>query len=174
MTNLTCSLEKFDSNLWHHHIPIPTEVAEKYIEGDNRRVLCTINNQVTLQAALMKAEPYWFVLVNKAAMTKLNIKEGSIVQVELEKDRSEYGLEMTEEMEVLLQQDDEGREYFQQLTMGKQRSLIYIAGQVKNSHSRLNRALAILDHLKEQRGKLDFKLLNQRIKDYNQRGGLKI
>lgn len=174
MTQLQCTLQKFDSNLWHYHAPIPAEVAEKYIEGDNRRILCTINGQVTIQAALMKAEPYWFVLVNKATMTKLNIKEGSNLQIVLEKDRSEFGLEMTEEMEVLLQQDDEGREYFQQLTMGKQRSLIYIAGQVKNSNSRLNRALAIFHHLKAQKGKLDFKMLNQTIKDYNQRGGMKL
>lgn len=174
MISLNCTLQKFESNLWQYHLPIPTNIAEKYIEGNNRRILCTINNSVTLQAALMKAEPYWFVLVNKSAMTKLNIKEGSKVQVVIEKDRSEYGLEMTEEMEVFLQQDDEGREYFEKLTMGKQRSLIYIGGQVKNSNSRINRALAILDHLKDQKGKLDFKLLNQRIKEYNQRGGMKL
>lgn len=163
------TLEKFDSNLWHHHVPVPFDIAESLIEGDNRRVVCTINGQHTWQAALMKCDMYWMILVNKEAIKKLEITEGSALTVILEKDRTEYGLPMTEEMEVVLTQDDEGRAYFQQLTMGKQRSLIYLAGQVKNSNSRINRALAIMQHLKEAHGKLDFRQLNEVIKMYNNR-----
>ncbi|MDN4164244.1 DUF1905 domain-containing protein [Cytophagales bacterium LB-30] len=173
MYNFHSSLENFHSNLWHHHIPVPDAIAVQLIEGDNRRVIITLNGSITWQAALMKSESYWFVLINKENLTKLGAKEGTKIEVQLEKDRTEYGLPITDEMQTLMEQDEEGAAYFRQLTMGKQRSLIYIAGQVKNTHSRLNRALAIFHHLKEYNGRLDFKILNETIKAYNQQNKLK-
>ena len=74
---------------------------------------------------------------------------------------------------MLLEQDEEGSKYFHQLTPGKKRSLIYLVGSVKNIDSQLNKGLAILDHLKAEQGNLDFKKLNQLIKEYNQRSKLK-
>ncbi|MBE62878.1 MAG: hypothetical protein CMB89_11005, partial [Flammeovirgaceae bacterium] len=70
-------------------------------------------------------------------------------------------------------QDKLASEFFHDLTPGKQRNLIYIISKVKNTDSRINKALAIIDHLTERNGKLDFKLLNEKIKEYNQRGKLK-
>jgi len=74
---------------------------------------------------------------------------------------------------MLLEQDDEGRIFFEKLTPGKKRSLVYLVGKVKNIDSQLNKGLAILDHLKSVEGKLDFKKLNELIKDYNQRSKLR-
>ena len=85
----------------------------------------------------------------------------------MEKDLSEYGHEMPEEMQVLLDQDEVGSGYFYGLTKGKQRGLVYIVTKVKNINSRLNKSLAILEHLKDVKGKLDYKMLNEKIKYYN-------
>jgi hypothetical protein len=172
MFSFTSKLEKFDSNLWHHHIPVPDEVAMALIEGDNKRVVCTLNLEMSWPAALLKSEYYWFILVNKNAISKLELQQGKVVEVKLEKDRSTYGHEMSEEMTVVLDQDDEAKHWFDALSPGKQRSLIYLAGKVKNTDSRLRKAMAIADHLKEVKGKLDFKKLNEKIKFYNQQGKL--
>ena len=72
---------------------------------------------------------------------------------------------------VLLSQDLEGSDYFHKLTKGKQRSLIHIVGKVKNIDSQLAKGLAIMHHLKEAQGELDFKRLNVLIKEYNNRKG---
>jgi hypothetical protein len=169
MHQLECTIEKFDSNLWHYHIPLPEEVATSYILGDNKRVICTLNNTIQLQVAILKAEPYYFILINAGTMKKLGLQTYDKVVLSIEKDHSEYGHQMTEEMEAVFAQDDEGFAYFKALTMGKQRSLIYLASQVKNSQSRINKALAIMEHLKQENGVLDFKKLNEVIKAYNQR-----
>jgi hypothetical protein len=161
------TLEKFDSNLWQYHIPIPENIALSLIVEDNKRVICTLNGQVSFQTALMKSEAYWFILVNKNHRDQLQVQEGQKLTVTLEKDNSEFGHEMPEEFRVLLDQDELGESYFKALTIGKQRSLVYIVTKVKNSQSRLNKALAILEHLKEAKGKLDFKKLNEKIKFYN-------
>ncbi|QDH80070.1 DUF1905 domain-containing protein [Echinicola soli] len=162
-------LEKFDSNLWQYHLPVPDDIAITFIEGEDRRVICKIGT-ISFHAALMKSKAYWFILFNTSLREKLGFQGGEKVTIRLEKDRSEFGHDMPEELQVLLDQDEEGNRYFRSLTIGKQRSLVYIVTKVKNSNSRLNKALAIVEHLKEVNGVLDFKMLNEKIKFYNNLG----
>ncbi|WP_460542863.1 YdeI/OmpD-associated family protein [Echinicola sediminis] len=166
MSSFKAILENFDTKLWQYHFPIPDNIAEGLIEKENRRVVCHIEN-IRFQAALMKSKAYWFILINQKIRDQLGLTEGDTATLHLEKDHSEFGHKMPEELQVLLDQDDEGNELFRALTMGKQRSLVYIVTQVKNTNRRLNKALAIVDHLKEVQGKLDFKMLNEKIKYYN-------
>lgn len=166
----TSTLENFHNNLWQFHTPVPEEIALELVEGDNKRILCQLNDLEPYHAALMKSKEYWFVLINKTLRGKLEVDEGGKLSVSLEKDHSEYGHEMPEELQVLLDQDELGNELFHALTKGKQRSLVYIVTKVKNSNSRLNKSIAIIEHLKDVKGKLDFKMLNEKIKYYNNLG----
>ena len=172
MESFRSEIRKFQSNLWGYHFLVPDPIANKFIEGTDRRVSCRLNDTVEIHSALMASNEGWFILMNDQLRKKLRLTLGSPISVSMEKDQSEYGMPMPEELDVLLQQDEEGNELFHALTPGKQRNLIYIVSKVKNTHSRLNKALAILEHLKERSGKLDFKLLNEKIKLYNQRGKL--
>lgn len=173
MTRLNTSLQKFDPKLFGYYFPIPAEIAKKFIDGQHRRVICQVNNKLIMQCALMPYSDGYFIMINQNHVKKLGLRLNNEVTLELKKDHSEYGLEVPETFQMLLEQDSEGREYFDQLTPGKKRSLIYLVGKVKNIDSQLNKALAIMDHLKTENGKLDFKKLNQLIKEYNQRSKLK-
>ena len=169
------TLSKFsgtDASVYELHLPVPKPIAEQFIRGENRRVICEINETTSLHSGLMPHKDYWYILINQSVIKKLGLEVGHSVSVKLTPDDSTYGMEMPEELMVLLDQDSQGYEYFHQLTPGKQRNLIYIVSKVKSSESRLNKALAIVHHLKDQNGKLDFKLLNQVIKNYNNRGKL--
>jgi hypothetical protein len=167
MISFLSTLEDFHTNLWRFHLPVPEVIAAQFIEGDNRRVKVHLEGIPTFPAALMKTKEYWYILLNKPNREKLKIAEGDKITMTLEKDHSEFGHEMPEEMQVLLDQDEVGSKYFYALTKGKQRGLIYIVTKVKNPNSRLNKSLAIIEHLKEVKGKLDYKLLNEKIKYYN-------
>ncbi|EON78170.1 hypothetical protein ADIS_1367 [Lunatimonas lonarensis] len=164
------TLEDFHSSLWRYHIPVPDDIAVMFIDGDNRRVLVWVEHSERLHLALMKQSDYWFILINKPLVASLEIKEGQSVRVRMEKDNSLYGHEMPAEFEELLKQEVEANEYFQRLTKGKQRALIYLVAKVKNPHSRINKALAICSHLTETSGVLDFKQLNEKIKYFNNLG----
>ena len=168
-------LSKFlgtDASVYELHLPVPKPIAEQFIRGENRRVICEINQTTNLRCGLMPHKDYWYILLNQTIIKKLGLEVGNSVNVKLSPDNSTYGMDMPEELMTLLDQDEEGNEFFHQLTSGKQRNLIYIVGKVKSPESRLNKALAIVHHLKAQKGRLDFKLLNEVIKDYNQRGKL--
>ena len=169
--SFTTTLETFNTDLWGHHVVVPTKIAEELMaENGNRRVVCRLNDTVSTHSALMPSGGAWFILVNKKTRAKLGLLVGQKIDIQLESDTTEYGMPMPEEFGVLLDQDEEGNAFFQELTPGKQRSLIYIVSKVKNTDSRINKALAIMHHLKEQNGEVDFKRLNETIKEYNQRG----
>jgi len=170
MRSFLAILDDFNTQLWGHHIKVDSEIADLFIEGDNRRVICTLFGEYSFHAALMPDKGHYFILINKEIRDKLGLSTGDEIQVSLEKDRSEYGMSMPDELAILLEQDPEAKAHFESLTMGKRRSLIYIVSKVKNTNSRLNKALAITTHLKQVQGKLDFKALNVLIKEFNQRG----
>ncbi|MEM9984891.1 MAG: YdeI/OmpD-associated family protein [Bacteroidota bacterium] len=159
----------FHSSLWRHHILVSAEYGDPFVEGDNRRVICTLAGHHKMHASLMPREGDYFILINKEVRGKLGLEEGDEVEVSLEKDLSEHGMPMPEELQVMLDQDLEAAEVFDQLTPGKKRSLIYLVTKVKSVPSRINKALAIVDHLKTCGGVLDFKVLNELIKYYNRR-----
>lgn len=160
-------LDKFDFNHWHFHIPIPIDIANQMMDEQHRRVLIWIKNEGPYHMALMKSKEYWYVLVNQELRKNLELNEEINFPIKIARDHSEFGHDVPEELQVLLDQDEEGNFHFRKLTPGKQRSLIYLVTTVKNPDSRMKKSLAIIHHLKVAHGKLDFKQLNTWIKYYN-------
>ena len=157
---------RFESDLWSYYLSVPKSEGSSLIEGDDRRIICTIMGE-KIHGALMPKGDYFSIYLKKDFMKKHGLSEGENVKIQLEKDRSDYGMPLPPSFQELLFQDVEGSQYFHKLTKGKQRSLIHIVGKVKNVDSQLAKGLAIMHHLKEAQGVLDFKRLNVLIKEYN-------
>lgn len=158
-------LEESGNKLWGFHFPVPDLVAKSLIQGDDRRVMCLLQGKIEYQCALLpKGDGSFLVMVNKKTRDKLGLKPGSPVTVQLRKDDSQYGLPMPEELEEVLRQDETGHRLFHALTPGKIRTLLYIAGQPKNQDIRLRRALAIVEHLKNNAGNINYRQLNEEMR----------
>lgn len=164
--NFTGKLSESTNKLWGSHIVVPSAIANIFLEQGTQRVVCTLNNKISYQCAIV---PYSnglrVIVVNKANFKKLNLAFNSEVQVTLEKDESEFGLPMPEELAELLMQDEDGNRYFQALTDGKKRTLLYIIAKPKNSDIRIRYAILVIEHLKAEKGKLDYKKLNVLFKN---------
>jgi hypothetical protein len=166
MLNFTSIIESSSNKLWGCHFAVPETIAAFFLESGSQRVVCTLNDIHEYQCALSPyGEGRRVITVNKATQKKLGLHFGATVQVSLKKDESEYGLPMPEEMQEVLNLDSEGNEHFQALTDGKKRTLLYIAAKPKNSDTRIRYALAVVEHLKKQGGKIDFKILNLDLKN---------
>ncbi len=158
------TLEISTNKLWGAHFAVPDFVYKALVEGEDRRVICVLNEKVEYQCAMLpRGDGTYLITVNKKIRDQLKLTEGSRFSVSLRKDSSEYGLPMPEELAEVLAQDAEGNKLFHALTAGKIRTLLYIAGHVKSSDKRIDRALAIVEHLKINGGKIDYKTLNVRI-----------
>jgi hypothetical protein len=164
-------LAHFHNQLWSYYIPVPKTIAENFISAENRRIICTVNSKLQFQGALMPKGDVYSIYLTKERVKELGVQEGDVLDIQLEKDTSEFGMPLPESFEALLDQDIEGRSLFEGLTKGKQRTLVQIVGKVKNIDSQLAKGLAIMHHLKESEGRLDFKRLNVLIKEYNSKKG---
>lgn len=163
--HFSSTLSLSDNKLWGAHFIVPDLVAQAFVAENIRRVVCLLNGEIEYQCALLpKGDGSFLIMVNKKTRERLGLKEGSPVQASLWKDNSEYGLPMPEELAEVLGQDEEGHRHFHALTPGKIRTLLYIVGQVKDPDKRIGRALAIVEHLKMNAGKIDYRNLNQQIR----------
>lgn len=159
-------LEESNNRLWGQHFIVPAPIGAALTENsDDKRVVCKINNMVEYQCAMVsKGAGVYIVSVNKARVKKLGLKIGDQVQVDLYKDDSEYGLPVPEEFTEVLEQDPAAKAFWEKLTPGKQRTLLYIVAQPKNSDLRIGRALVIAEHLKAYNGKINFRALNDGLR----------
>lgn len=148
--------------------------AEQFIEGVDRRVICTLPDGDHFHCALFASKQGGYnILLNKQRRDRLGLRAGSVFDIELEKDMTKYGTAMSDEFAVVLEQDQEGSAIFHRLTPGKQRTLIYFSDNVKSSDIKIRRALVVMRHLVESQGELDYKRLNVMVKEANQSAKLK-
>jgi len=140
-------LEKFDSGM--HYIMLDKQTVDAFSKNGNKRILCTINDQVEFHCAIMpKKEGGHFINIGSTICKKLKIKEGSKVNAVFLVDNSEYQFEMPEELKEVLNTDPEADKIFHSLTAGNQRGLIYLVTQVKSSDKKIERALKIVERIK--------------------------
>jgi hypothetical protein len=158
-------LVRSNNKLWGAHFGVPQRVASGVVDRNSRRVVCTLNDMVEFQCAMLPHGNDSFVItINKKIRDTLGLKFGMDVKVRLRRDESKYGLPMPEEFQELLRQDIEGNRLFQGLTPGKQRTLLYIIGSTKDQDQRLMRSLVVTRHLKENYGTIHYKQLNASLK----------
>lgn len=171
-------LATYGEGMWVY-VPIAKEMAATIAFPNRRykRVTCSINGQEAFHCALMPSGTGDFIItVNKTKRDAWGLRVGERIDVSLEIDTSQYGLPMPEEFRAVLDQDPEGDELFHALTPGRQRSLLYLANQKADVDLRIHRALAIVDHLKENNGqvlneKLNHELKRPRLKDLHEEEG---
>ncbi len=156
------------SNNYLTLVHVPPEIAEVFKSEGVKRVVACLTSDIgehEYQCGLLSVgSGNTGIMINKTIRTKLGIFEGTRLRVRLSKDESEYGLEMPEELAELMRQDEEGDRLFHALTDGKRRSLIYVVSSVKNSERRIERAIRVIEHLKEHGGKVDYKRLYNDLK----------
>lgn len=159
-------LERSDNKLWGAHVRVPGPIAAILAGKKDRRVLCSLNGKAEYQCALLPAGGGTFVVsVNKKLRDGLRLAFGSMVEVELRKDASEYGLPMPDELLELFRQDPKDRAIFHSLTKGKQRVLLYIINGVSDADRRIFRAITILRHLHMNNGAINHRQLGAALKD---------
>ena len=149
------TLVKSDSGSGWHFLLVEGKIATKLDFADKfRRVICTMNEGEPFQCALLPWGERYYIIVNKTKRDAIGILEGDTVSVVLEKDESKYGLPMPPELREVMKQDRGGNKLFHKLTAGKQRSMLYHVGQIKDIDKRIHACLVLMEHLKENDGKI--------------------
>ena len=137
------------------HITVSKEILEKFWTEDdngslyNQRFIITLNDTIQWQAGSVSlGNNTAYITVSTERMKQLQVDLLDTVNVELERDFSEYGFDVPIEFEEVLNQDSDGKKRFDSLTLGKRRATIYLVIQVKSSDKRIEKSIAILENLK--------------------------
>ena len=170
MITFKTTIGELTHNVYYEHIHVPKDIHDKLVGDGNRRVLCSVDEHDAFHAGLMPdGKGDFFIIMNKARMKAFRLRVGQEISVNLEQDTSKYGMPMPSEFEEVLSTDPEGEAFFEGLTDGKKRNLIYMIAKVKNVDLKITKSLIILDHLKANNGKLDHKMLNEAMKLKNRK-----
>lgn len=141
------SLQKFDTGM--HYIILTEEIVKPLTKGNNKRVICRLNNEIDIHCAIMSSkEVGHYINIGKAVCKKLRIQQGSKLKAQFSVDTTAYQFEMPEELKEVLDTDEQANNVFHSLTKGNQRGLIYLVLQVKSSDKRIERALKIAEKIK--------------------------
>lgn len=107
----TAFITAFDENhlSWEKHIPIPEVIfREMLILAPDKRIVCTLNDSLSYHCAMMPKGTFHYILVNNETCKKLKLNVNDPVEVEIVKDDSKYGINISEELEEVLFSDPEG------------------------------------------------------------------
>ena len=158
------------SAIYYNGVVVPKDILEQIKTLDNKRFIVHINDTLEYPGTPVPIEKgVSIILINKSRSKKLKLELNQDIHIKLVPDTSKYGMPLPPEFKEVLDEDHDGRAYLESLTPGKIRNLIYLVAKVKNPNKRIEKAVVIMEHLRINKGKLDFKMLNMAFKEYNQR-----
>lgn len=131
------------------YLEIPAEIVQKIGGIGKVRLICEVNKQISFQCGLMSlSEGRAYISINSKRMKELNVEIGDTVDIKLTEDKSEYGVDVPEELKELFNQDPEGKKRFDLLKPGMQRYILNYVNTVKSPQLRVNRAFMLISNLK--------------------------
>jgi hypothetical protein len=163
------NISRFEESkiFWTSIIIIPEKIYEEMRQiAPNKRIICTLNNAFTFHCAMIPKKTFHYIMLSKDKIKTLNIDLNDEFLVEIIPDKSEFGMDICEELEEVLASDPDGNSLFEKLTSGKKRSIIYLINKTKNAHIKIEKSFVLLEHLKKNKGVFDFKIYNEDCKSF--------
>ena len=154
----TANISRFEDSEthWTSIIKIPDNIFIEMIKiAPNKRIVCTLNNELTFHCGMLPKKDYHYIMLSKERIKTLNLDINNEFLVEIVADKSEFGANLSEEFQEVLELDPAAKILFNRLTSGKQRSIIYLISKTKSSQLRIEKSFVLLEHLKRNKGKFD-------------------
>lgn len=129
---------------------VPDEVAMQFVEGRKpARVRCLLNGKVDFQCAIRpKGGGGFYINIGTPLRQEGKFILGQKLHAEVRKDESEFGRDVPEELQELLEMDEEGKRLFYDSLPSHQRAIIYYVAGAKSVQVRIDRAIMMINRLK--------------------------
>ncbi len=131
-------------------LDIPLEIGDGLLGDQNMlRVIIHFDNGIKLHRALKRnKDGETLITLGKSTLKDAKKEMGEIIEIWLEKDETEFGYEMPEELAEVMLQDPEGDKAFRNLKPGMQRSFLHYIVSAKTVDTRIKRSLQLIENLK--------------------------
>jgi Bacteriocin-protection, YdeI or OmpD-Associated len=139
---------------------LPKNKLKDFINNNHKRIkVITRFNEKSIEFyAALKHEKtgLYRIYFSKGKQKELGVFMNDYFTLQVFEDTSKYGVEMSEELEAVLLSDYDAFTIFENLTPGRQRSIIYAISRYKSSQLRIDKSLIFCENIK--RGIKDQKL----------------
>ena len=132
------------------YMVVPDEVAVQFVQGRKpARVRCLLNGHVDFQCAIRpKGGGGFYINIGTPLRQQGKLVLGQKLHAEVRPDDSEFGRDVPEELQELLEMDEEGKRLFYDSLPSHQRAVIYYVAGAKSVQVRIDRAIMMINRLK--------------------------
>ena len=135
----------------YYYLKIDKGLVDQYEKKRAVRLKCSIDNKVTFSCGLNHlGDGNYFIIVAARNFKLLEKQPGDLVAFQIFEDPNPLGVAIPEVLEVLLEQDEEAKNLYNQLTDGKKRSLIHSINRVKDIDKQVQKILIFLNEPKRR------------------------
>lgn len=130
----------------YYYLIIPAEEVQQLSRQRATRLIVDIDQKVQLRCGLNHlGDGNFFVIIASRYLKQLQKNLGDTVHFEVSEDPNPLGVDMPEVLSVLLEQDQDAKATFEQLTDGKKRSLIFSIQKIKDVDRQVKKAMDFLE-----------------------------
>lgn len=132
------------------YIIVPDTVAKQFVTGRRpARVQCLVNGLVKFQCAIRpKGGGGFYINIGAEIRRAGKFVLGQTLFLEVHKDESEFGRDLPEELQELLEMDGDGKRLFHEALPSLRRAIIYHVSAAKSIQVRIDRAVMMINRLK--------------------------
>jgi hypothetical protein len=117
----------------YFYLTIPARFVNQFEQKRQTRLLCTIEEKYTFQCGLNHlGDGNFFIIIGSQKMKDTGRKLGDKIRFEIKQDPNLLGVDIPEVLEAMLEQDEELKSIFENLSLGKQRSVIFAIQKIKS------------------------------------------
>ncbi|MEL6652413.1 MAG: YdeI/OmpD-associated family protein [Bacteroidota bacterium] len=129
----------------YYYFRIDASVVDQFERKRSTRLVCEVEGKVSYSCGLNHlGDGNYFIILSNKNREKAGITLGDEVHFSIKEDPNPLGVAVPEVLDVLLQQDPEAKQIYDQITDGKKRSLIYTIMKIKDIDKQIQTTLDFL------------------------------
>ncbi len=130
----------------YFYVDVAATLVQTFPQQRKTRLLCTLDQTLTYPCGLNHlGDGNFFLIISGKNLKQVGKSLGDSIWVALLADPNPLGVDLPEALEVLLAQDEEIRQKYERLSMGKKRHIIHSIKRIKNIDKQVQKAIEMIE-----------------------------
>lgn len=130
------------------HVLIPDDLFQKFREAQVKRIQVWFNSVGPFHLALNSKNGRGFLYISGATLKRIDAFPFEEIPVVIQPDETKYQAPEPKEWMELIEADEEIRNRFHALTIGKQRSILFAIDRMKSESARIRKTVSVANELR--------------------------
>jgi hypothetical protein len=135
-------------------LTIEADVINQFQNKRHTRFLCTLEDSLTFQCGLNHlGDGNFFIILSSSNLDVVQKKLGDKIHFELNEDPNPLGVDMPEILDAIIAQDEQLKDIFDSLTLGKKRNIIHQIIKIKDIDKQIQKIIKLIKESTQPRPK---------------------